>query len=130
MKTETPMSDYADLVGAFADELHDRLDHLRAMPDRRALMELILQSMGASRTTLTPYDTQADNDAEALARFGRYRNLLDGAYEAVEQVLHEAMTHSDGFIAQDANEAIAGIVALRASIDEFDCGYQPEEDMQ
>lgn len=121
MKTESTDS----RVNRTLDIIVDELDRLRETRER-------LDARLDDETTDEPDEQHPymSEETEAEARFDRYQTLLDGAYEAVEQVLHEAMTNRDGFIAQDANEAIAGIVALRASIDSFDDGYLPEEDMQ
>lgn len=121
MKTESTDSRVNRTLDIIVDEL-DRLREARERLDARLDDEYTDES--------DEQHPDMSEETEAEARFDHYRVLLDQAYAFVEHVLREAMTNRDGFIAQDANEAIAGIVALRASIDEFDCGYQPEEDMQ
>lgn len=109
-------------VNRTLDIIIDELDRLRAT---REHLDASLNNAPTSPTNST-----SDMETGDEARFNRYRALLDGAYKAVEQILHEAMTNRDGFIAQDATEAIAGIVALRDSVDAFDNRYLSEEDMQ
>lgn len=113
--TDSRINRTLDIIIDELDRLHATREHLDA---------------SLNNAPTSPTNSTSDMETGDEARFGRYRTLLDGAYKAVEQVLHEAMTSRDGFIAQDANEAIAGIVALRDSVDSFDDGYLSEEDMQ
>lgn len=161
--TDTPETDYIDIVSHFTDHLLDHLRKLKAEPDKFALRNMIFLSLLATGLQLAPVhyessdedakpivepmvespldriidaalklsdlaehlddnpspnarDTENDHDSTST-RLEYYRNLLDQAYELVEGVLYRAIHHGDNLIAQDANDAIRGIIGLRSSVD-------------